>query len=288
MKKKFTSMVCGIAAASILSLALTACDSDSPSGPTGGDEKSSSVENTEPSSSSNGVVPPQSSSEVESSSSEAVKPDCDSTDTNCPTLLSSSSEVVSSSSEKQPETCRHITDVDAMTATGNCNSDTDQDAVEDCVTGKGFRCVMNYWTEIDICPPGSKCLGEKIVEEATDVSAMGRGGPAVAPHVVKVLNASGNVTFRDDGILVDDRCTFNGLKAYLSGDTLYATIEYPGCTTTGGSMGVITFTLSSDFADAKYIKYEDSKNAKKIQETDELLPCGNTSSCEACREGAAC
>ena len=335
MKTKFTHMACGIAAASILSLALTACDSDSPSAPTGGDEKSSAVESSDAgdvSSSSEGatvrcdalstecgyteeelcergvpgycgneLVEVSSSSEAgESSSSflalcQAFMPECGYTEEELCGMgytnyckISSSSEVASSSSEKQPETCKHITDVDGMTATGNCNDETDQETVTDCATGKGFRCVMNYWTEIDICPPGSPCLGEKVVEEATDVSAMGRGGPAVAPHVVKVLNASGNVTFRDDGVLVDDRCTFNGLKAYLSGDTLYATIEYPGCTTTGGSMGVITFTLSSDFADAKYIKYEDSKNAKEIHETDELLPCGNNSSCQACREGAAC
>ena len=52
MKRKFTSIACGFAAASILSLALTACDSDSPSAPTGGDEKSSAVEKTDDSSSS--------------------------------------------------------------------------------------------------------------------------------------------------------------------------------------------------------------------------------------------
>lgn len=368
MKRKFTNMACGIAAASILSLALTACDSESPSAPSSGveKEKPSAVEGSD--------------TDEVSSSSEEVKARCDSFSPECgytekelcemghlgycgkePIEVSSSSEVgqssssfvaqcdafmpecgyseeelcqmgysnycnsVSSSSGKQPVTCRHITDYDGMTATGNCNSDTDQETVTDCVTGKGFRCVMNYWTEIDICPPGSNCssdtisgtpcdrngetlvieddvyqcnngvwqylpppMGEKIVEEATDVSAMGRGGPAVSPRVVKVLNASGSVTFRDDGVSVDNRCTFNGLKAELRGDTLYATIEYPGCTTTGGSMGVITFTLSSDFADAKYIKYEDGKYFKEIHVTDELLPCGNTSSCNACREGAAC
>ena len=178
--------------------------------------------------------------------------------------------------------CVHITDVDGMTANGNCNSDTDLESVIDCATGNEFRCIMNYWTAIDLCPPGSKCNEGNIVEEATDVSAMGRGGPAVSPRVVKVLNASGSVTFRDDGVSVDSRCTFNGLKAELRGDTLYATIEYPGCTTTGGSMGVITFTLSGEFADVKYIKYDDRDNIKPVREADELLPCGNTSSCNSC------
>jgi len=105
---------------------------------------------------------------------------------------------------------------------------------------------------------------------------------------VKVKSASGSVTFRDDGVLVDDRCTFNGLKAELSGDTLYATILYPGCTTNGGHMGVITFTLGIDFAGVKHIKYSDRDNVKPVSEETELLPCGNTSSCVECREGTTC
>ena len=333
MKRIFTSKACGIAAASILSFALTACDNDSPSAPIGGDEISSSIENTDPSSSSNGDVPPKSSETLASSgidtpasssselvSSSSMPETCIIMDELCPSCNSSGEKLTcpvtnepcnrcSMTGERtkdcktgmayvckdgiwmeaqEDSICVHITDVDGMTANGNCNSDTDLESVIDCATGNEFRCIMNYWTAIDLCPPGSKCNEGNIVEEATDVSAMGRGGPAVSPRVVKVLNASGSVTFRDDGVSVDSRCTFNGLKAELRGDTLYATIEYPGCTTTGGSMGVITFTLSSDFADAKYIKYEDSKYFKEIHVTDELLPCGNTSSCNACREGAAC
>lgn len=333
MKRIFTSKACGIAAASILSFALTACDNDSPSAPIGGDEISSSIENTKPSSSSNGDVPPKSSETLASSgidtpasssselvSSSSMPETCIIMDELCPSCNSSGEKLTcpvtnepcnrcSMTGERtkdcktgmayvckdgiwmeaqEDSICVHITDVDGMTANGNCNSDTDLESVIDCATGNEFRCIMNYWTAIDLCPPGSKCNEGNIVEEATDVSAMGRGGPAVSPRVVKVLNASGSVTFRDDGVSVDSRCIFNGLKAELRGDTLYATIEYPGCTTTGGSMGVITFTLSSDFADAKYIKYEDSKYFKEIHVTDELLPCGNTSSCNACREGAAC
>ncbi len=310
MKKKFASMACGIAAASILSLALVACGDDSPSAPTGGDEKSSSIGSTETSSSSNGNVPPKSSETPASSSID--------------TPTSSSSELESSSSTKQPETCVHITDVDGMSAEGNCVG-RNGEVVIDCVTEQQFKCVENFWKAKDIaCPPGSDCdgdgipdgirrpdlepcdtdtllefygrayqcvenkwvylppPGEKIVESASDVSAMHRGGPAVAPGVVKVETASGTITFRDDGVLVDDRCTFNGLNAELRGDTLFATILYPGCTTTGGSMGVITFTLSGVFADVKFIKYEDKNSVKPVREADELLPCGNTSSCNTC------
>ena len=141
--------------------------------------------------------------------------------------------------------------------------------------GRAYQCVNNKWVYL---PPPTTYINEK----ATDVSAMHRGGPAVSPSVVKVENASGTITFRDDGVLVDDNCTFNGLNAELRGDTLFATILYPGCTTTGGFMGVITFTLSGEFADVKYIKYDDRDNVKPVREADELLPCGNTSSCNSC------
>jgi hypothetical protein len=170
---------------------------------------------------------------------------------------------------------------------GDCDGDGIPDGIrrpdlEPCDTdtllefyGRAYQCINNKWVYL---PPPTTYINEK----ATDVSAMHRGGPAVAPGVVKVEAASGAVTFRDDGVLVDDRCTFNGLNAELRGDTLVATILYPGCTTTGGSMGVITFTLSGEFADVKYIKYDDRDNVKPVREADELLPCGNTSSCNSC------
>lgn len=220
--------------------------------------------------------------------------------------------------------CEHITDHDGMTANGNC-IDRENEIVPDCVTGKAFRCAANYWVEIDICPPGSKCnrdtisgtpcdrngetlvteddvyqcnngvwlylpppMGEKIVEEATNVKSSYRGGPAVAPSVVKVKNADGTVSIQDDGVLVNEVCTFNGLRATLSGDTLYATILYPGCTTTGGFMGTITFTLSDKFVNAKYIKYDDNKNVHEIREVEELNDCGNNASCTPCGEGLTC
>ena len=145
-----------------------------------------------------------------------------------------------------------------------------------------YQCVSNKW---EYLPPPDL---SKIVENATDVSAQHRGGPAVAPSVVKVLNADGSVTFRDDGVLVNDRCTFNGVKAELSNDTLYAILQYPGCTTDGGSSGVVTFTLSKAFADAKYFKYTDGRYVHEIREAQELLPCGNTSSCQTCAEGLDC
>ena len=172
-------------------------------------------------------------------------------------------------------TCEHITDVDGMSAVGNCVG-RNGEFVTDCATEQEFKCVDNYW--VSLAPPPVTYINEA----ATDVSAMNRGGPAVSPRIVKVQSASGSVTFRDDGVLVDDGCTFNGLHAELRGDTLYATILYPGCTTNGGHMGVITFTLGIDFADVDYIKYSDKNNVQKVHKVDELLPCGNTSSCNTC------
>ena len=162
-----------------------------------------------------------------------------------------------------------------MSAVGNCVG-RNGEIVNDCVTEQEFKCVDNYW--VSLAPPPITYINEN----ATNVSAMDRGGPAVTPRVVKVQSASGSVTFRDDGVLVDDRCIFNGLVAELRGDTLFASILYPGCTTTGGHMGVITFTLGIDFADVKYIKYEGKNKAQPVYEADELLPCGNTSSCNTC------
>lgn len=205
--------------------------------------------------------------------------------------LSSSDETVASSSSETPISS---SDVEICPPGSDCDGDGIPDGIyrpdlEPCDTdtllefyGRHYQCVSNKWVYLPAPVPG------KIVEEATDVSAMYRGGPAVAPRVVKVLNSDGSVTFRHDDVLVNDDCMFNGVKAELSNDTLYATLQYPGCSETGGSMGVATFTLSKAFAGAKYIKYEDGRYVHEIYETDELLPCGNTSSCQTCAEGLDC
>lgn len=205
--------------------------------------------------------------------------------------LSSSDETVASSSSETPISS---SDVEICPPGSDCDGDGIPDGIyrpdlEPCDTdtllefyGRHYQCVSNKWVYLPAPVPG------KIVEEATDVSAMYRGGPAVAPQAVKVLNSDGSVTFRHDDVLVNDDCMFNGVKAELSNDTLYATLQYPGCSETGGSMGVATFTLSKAFAGAKYIKYEDGMYVHEIYETDELLPCGNTSSCQTCAEGLDC
>ena len=175
---------------------------------------------------------------------------------------------------------------------GDCDGDGIPDGIyrpdlEPCDTdtllefyNRHYQCVSNKWVYLPAPYPTT--------EDATDVAAQHRGGPAVTPSVVKVLNADGSVTFRDDGVLVNDGCTFNGVNAGLSNDTLYVTLQYPGCTADGGSAGVVTFTLSKAFADAKYIKYSDGRYVHEIRKAEELLPCGNTSSCRTCDPDSDC
>ena len=338
MKKKITSMVCGLAAASVIAFAFTACGDDSSSvspvnqesgvdtpASSGSDTPASSGNNAPASSdtptsssdapASSGTVPasssgtaPESSSAVEpASSSDIVSssstqeycidamqicPPCVKIgdDLSCPLTnkpcIQCSTEGETAKECSTGETyqcherswilsdsiCEHITDYDGMTANGNC-IDRENEIVPDCVTGEQYKCVSNYWTRLEV---------------STNVKTGHRGGPAVTPTIVKVKNADGTATFQDDGVLIDDACTTNGLKALLSNDTLYATFTYPGCTTTGGFMGVITFTLSDEFVNAKYIKYDNNKNVREIHEVEELNDCGNNASCTPCGEGLTC
>lgn len=78
------------------------------------------------------------------------------------TPSSSAAENPASSSSKEIETCMHISDYDGMTASGNCDSNKDTSIVIDCVTGEEMKCVENYWTRINVCPPGSDCDGDGI------------------------------------------------------------------------------------------------------------------------------
>lgn len=80
-------------------------------------------------------------------------------------VTSSSSETPNSSSSKEIETCMHISDYDGMTASGNCDSNKDTSIVIDCVTGEEMKCVENYWTRINVCPPGSDCDGDGIPDD---------------------------------------------------------------------------------------------------------------------------
>ena len=63
---------------------------------------------------------------------------------------------------KEIETCRHISDNEALKQGANCNSSTDTETVIDCVTGDEYRCALNYWTLVNVCDPGSDCDGDGI------------------------------------------------------------------------------------------------------------------------------
>ena len=71
-------------------------------------------------------------------------------------------EWVNAISSKEIETCRHISDNEALMQGANCNSSTDTETVIDCVTGKEYICAANYWTLAEICDPGSDCDGDGI------------------------------------------------------------------------------------------------------------------------------
>ena len=128
---------------------------------------------------------------------------------------------------------------------------------------------------------------DPIREAATDAKAEQNNGPAVAPSVVKVKNADGTVTFRDDGADIYD---FNSVTvgAELFGDTLVAHVEFSDPTRSSFVMGTLTFTVSNAFADINYLKYDFRGNVKPVREVEELLPCGSNASCEQCPPDMDC
>ena len=109
----------------------------------------------------------------------------------------------------------------------------------------------------------------------------------MAPSVVKVKNADGTVTFRDDGADIYD---FNSVTvgAELFGDTLVAHVEFSDPTRSSFVMGTLTFTVSNAFADINYLKYDFRGNVKPVREVEELLPCGSNASCEQCPPDMDC
>ena len=78
------------------------------------------------------------------------------------TPSSSAAENPTSSSSKEIETCRHISDNEALKQGANCNSSTDTETVIDCVTGEEYRCSANYWIRVNVCAPGGDCDGDGI------------------------------------------------------------------------------------------------------------------------------
>ncbi len=62
---------------------------------------------------------------------------------------------------KEIETCRHISDNEALKQGANCNEDIDTGWVIDCATGEEYKCALGYWVR-NVCAPGSDCDGDGI------------------------------------------------------------------------------------------------------------------------------
>ena len=249
-------------------------------------------------------------------------------------VTSSSSEVApgSSSSNEVVETCRHISDNEALKQGANCNSDTDIEIVTDCATGEKYRCAANYWTLAEICDPGSDCDGDGIPDgiyrpdlepcdtdtllyffgrsyqcienkwvylpppgpdstysQARNVSVLPRQGMAVTPRVVIVKNADGTVSIRDDGYYVTNNFVIKDVYTELSGDTIIVDVIYPdGANLHSYQISALTFTVSKEYTNVKYLRYKDDDRVKPLFEEDELLPCASSSTCQECGEGLDC
>ena len=249
MKKKITSIVCGLSAVSLLAFALVACDSESPSA-------APCNCNVPSSSSCDGVPESSGETDVASSSDEALPNSSETV---------ASSETVSSSSVVAPigtgidETCL---DMLKMCPPGedegddiphfpcnSCISSHGEDRFE-CNTGELYVCgTGGTWTSTGLTE-------ENLMEMATDVKAEPPTGAALTPRIVKVVNADGSVTFRDEGAKIYNDVVVAGVRGILSGDILYVKFLYPELPYYSGSQqGVVTFTLSKDFANVKQYRY---------------------------------
>ena len=307
MNKKITGMACGLAAATIVAFTLTACSDDSssvsPVNDTSSVQEPLSSDSDAPAS--NGNVAPTSSESKQdlpaSSGNDAPAPA--SSDNGSP----ASSDTPASSSDVAPNSSPDVAPASSETDTvnfnaenkcppgGDCNGDGIPDGIyrpdlEPCATEDS---TMEFYSRIFTCKEGKWVYTpdpddtDPHKEAATDAKAEHRGGPAVAPIVVKVKNADGTVTIRDDGADIYD---FNAVSVgvELLGDTLVAHVEFPEATTNGFSMGTLTFTLSKACEGVNYLKYPNRDYAKPIHEVDKLTDCGNNSSCVECPPDQDC
>lgn len=297
MKKKITGTACGLAAASIVAFMLTACSDDSTSVSPVSD--TSSVQ--EPLSS--GSDTPASNGNIAPTSSGNDAPTPASSDNGSP----ASSDTPASSSDVAPNSSPDVAPASSETDTvnfnaenkcppgGDCNGDGIPDGIyrpdlEPCATEDS---TMEFYSRIFTCKEGKWVYTpdaddvDPIREVATGAKAEHNNGPAVAPSVVKVKNADGTITFRDDGADIYDFDSVT-VGAELAGDTLIAHVEFSDPTKSSFVMGSLTFTVSNAFADINYLKYDFRGNVKPVREVEELLPCGNNSSCVQCPPDQDC
>ena len=292
MKIKMSRMSCGVATASLFAIALSACGDDSSSSPDYNETNSSAIEQTDLSSAGNDDI--LSSSDVPPTSSNSAPKSSDAKPASSSVSPTSSSDTPSSS-ESVPESSSEFNAQNNCLPGGDCDGDGIPDGIrrldlEPCATEDS---TMEFYYRIYTCKEGKWVYTpdaddtDPHREVATDAKAEQNNGPAVAPSVVKVKNADGTVTFRDDGADIYD---FNSVTvaAELFGDTLVAHVEFSDPTRSSFVMGTLTFTVSNAFADINYLKYDFRGNVKPVREVEELLPCGSNASCEQCPPDKDC
>lgn len=307
MNKKITGMARGLAAATIVAFTLTACSDDSSSVSPVND--TSSVQ--EPLSSDSDT--PASNGNIAPTSSESNQDSPASSGNDAPTPASSdngspaSSDTPASSSDVAPNSSPDVAPASSETDTvnfnhenkcppgGDCNGDGIPDGIyrpdlEPCAIEDS---TMEFYSRIFTCKEGKWVYTpdaddvDPIREVATGAKAEHNNGPAVAPSVVKVKNADGTITFRDDGADIYDFDSVT-VGAELAGDTLIAHVEFSDPTKSSFVMGTLTFTVSNAFVDINYLKYDFRGNVKPVREVEELHPCGNNSSCVQCSPDKDC
>ena len=229
-------------------------------------------------------------------------------------------------SSKEIQTCRHISDNEALKQGANCNSDTDIDIVTDCTTGEEYKCALGYWVR-NVCAPGSDCDGDGIPDgiyrpdlepcdtdtllyfygnqyqcvsnkwekldtgrsQARNATLSPRQGMAVTPRVVMARNEDGTISIRDDGYNASNNFVIEAVYTEISGDTIIVDVIYPdGANVSSFQIGALTFTVSKVYTNVKYLRYKDDDRVKEIHEVDELLPCASSSTCQECGEGLDC
>jgi len=292
MKIKMSRMSCGVATASLFAIAFSACGDDSSSNPDYNETNSSAIEQTDLSSAGNDDI--LSSSDVPPTSSNSAPKSSDAKPASSSVSPTSSSDTPTSS-EAVPESSSEFNAKNNCLPGGDCDGDGIPDGIrrldlEPCATEDS---TMEFYYRIYTCKEGKWEYTpdaddtDPHREVATDAKAEHNNGPAVAPSVVKVKNADGTVTFRDDGADIYD---FNSVTvgAELFGDTLVAHVEFSDPTRSSFVMGTLTFTVSNAFADINYLKYDFRGNVKPVREIEELLPCGSNASCEQCPPDKDC
>ena len=307
MNKKITGMACGLAAATIVAFMLTACGDDSssvsPVNDTSSVQEPLSSDSDAPASNGNDTPTSSESKQDPPASSGNDAPTPASSDNGSP----ASSDTPASSSDMAPNSSSDVAPASSDTDTvnfnpenkcppgGDCNVDGIPDGIyrpdlEPCTTEDS---TMEFYSRIFTCKEGKWVYTpdaddvDPIREVATGAKAEHNNGPAVAPSVVKVKNADGTITFRDDGADIYDFDSVT-VGAELAGDTLIAHVEFSDPTKSSFVMGTLTFTVSNAFADINYLKYDFRGNVKPVREVEELHPCGNNSSCVQCSPDKDC